>query len=85
MLERFLQERCLVVIVDVRTYDQGVTSKKVENYPLEEGIENTEENLGILTEVNQVYDSESMQGRVMRDNRGGDGSRERRRSEAYGS
>ena len=35
MLERFLWERCLVIIVDVRTYDWGVTSKKVENYPLE--------------------------------------------------
>ena len=40
----------------------------MENYPLEEGIENTEENLRILTEVNQVYDSESMGGRGMRDN-----------------
>ena len=49
----------------------------MENYHLEEGIENTEESLGILTEVNQVYDSESMEGRVMRDNWGGDGSGER--------
>ena len=40
----------------------------MENYHLEEGIENTEESLEILTEVDQVYDSESMEGRVMRDN-----------------
>ena len=38
----------------------------LENYPLEEGIENTWENLRILTEVNQVYDSESMESSVMR-------------------
>ena len=38
----------------------------LENYPLEEGIENTQENLRILTEVNQVYDSESMESSVMR-------------------
>ena len=36
----------------------------MENYPLEEGIENTWENLRILTEVNQVYDSESMESRM---------------------
>ena len=34
----------------------------MENYPLEEGIEN----LRILTEVNQVYDTESMESSVMR-------------------
>ena len=38
----------------------------MENYPLEEGIENTQENLRMLTEVNQVYDSESMESSVMR-------------------
>ena len=38
----------------------------LENYPLEEGIENTQENLRILTEVNQVYDSESIESSIMR-------------------
>jgi len=60
-LEKILREWSLVVITNVRSYDRGVTSKKVENYPLEEGIENTKEDLRILTEVNQVYDSESME------------------------
>jgi len=41
ILEKFLWEWPLVVIMNVRIYNQGVTSKKVENYPLEEGIENT--------------------------------------------
>jgi len=41
ILEKFLREWPLVIIMNVRIYDRGVTSKKVENYPLEEGIENT--------------------------------------------
>jgi len=76
-LKEFLREWLLVVITNVRTYDQGVTSKKVENYPLEEGIEKTQENLGTLTEVNPGYDSESMESSVMRGIWGGESSEER--------